>query len=90
MAQIPETLSHAWQQCPDARVRLIVRVEGDLRERQAQLSTLGAVVTHTFRLTGALSLECTGAQALVIAAQPWVRRISPDTPLKALRRQSHG
>ncbi|MEN6480315.1 MAG: hypothetical protein ABFD20_11865 [Anaerolineales bacterium] len=90
MPEIAADLLRAWQEQPAARVRLIVSVDGALDERRAQLAALGADVGHTYRLTNALSLECTGAQALAIAAQPWVRRISPDTPLKALRRSPHG
>jgi hypothetical protein len=90
MAQVPGELLSAWQQHPCEPVRLIVRVAGDLAHRQAEISALGGVVSHAFRLTNALSLACPGSVALRLAQQPWVLSISLDTPVQALGRQTHG
>jgi hypothetical protein len=90
MAHIPGELLSAWQQHPCEPVRLIVRVAGDLAQRQAEITALGAAVTHAFRLTNTLSVECASSVALRLAQQPWVLRISPDTPVQALGRQTHG
>jgi len=90
MAHIPDDLLSAWQQHPCEPVRLIARVAGDLAQRQAEITALGAAVTHAFRLTNALSLACPGSVALRLAQQPWVLSISLDTPVQALGRQTHG
>jgi hypothetical protein len=90
VAQISEALLRAWRQQPCQPVRLVVRVAGDLATRQAEVVSLGATVSHAFRLTNSLSLECAGSVALRLAQQPWVLSISPDTPVEAFGRQSHG
>lgn len=90
MAHISDDLRRAWQQHPCESLRLIVRVTGDLAQRQAELTALGGVVTHAFRLTNALSLACAGSVALRLLEEPWIVSISPDTPVQALGRQAHG
>jgi len=90
MKQTPRSMTDEWQRCPRKRVRLIARVEGDLPQRRAELEALGATVTHAIRLTNSLAFECSGALALVIASQSWVRAIAADTRVSALGRQLDG
>lgn len=90
MAQIPAELLTAWREHPHQAVRIIVRVEGNLLDRQQDLQALGAVVVHTIRLTNSLTVACDGRTALTIAQLPWVLGLSSDARVSALGRELHG
>ena len=75
-----------WLEHPQKKVDLIVRVEGDLDQRSATLAQRGAEVKYRFRLTGSVAVRCSGRVALALLDEPWVTRVEPDRPVKALRR----
>ncbi|NLX35173.1 MAG: hypothetical protein GXY68_00605 [Chloroflexi bacterium] len=89
MAQIPAELLSSWRDHPNRATRIIVKVQGDLLERQQELLSLGAVVVHAIRLTNSLTLVCDGETALMIVQLPWIVRLSLDTSVSALERQAH-
>lgn len=69
---------------PEAEVALIVRVSGDLDRRAEALARRGLTVSRRLRLIAALALRTTGAQALALAAEPWVLRVEVDREVRAL------
>ncbi|MBC7264196.1 MAG: hypothetical protein H5T64_07520 [Chloroflexi bacterium] len=64
-------------------VRLIVRVKGDIEEQAARLEAMGCHVLSRLWLINAVAMECTSAQALRLAEEPWVERIEPDSVVSA-------
>jgi len=86
MSNVRSELRKEWLEHPRKKVDLIVRVKGDLDQRSAALVGRGAEVRYRFRLTGSLALRCTGRVALALLEEPWVERVEPDRPVKALRR----
>lgn len=86
MASVDRALKQAWAENPRKWVNLIVHVSGDVNERMNALSERGCKITRTFRLTRALGVRCTGKMALELLNKPWVTKIEPDQPVKALGR----
>lgn len=66
--------------CP---VRLIVRVRGDIDKQAGLLEAMGCHVLSSLRLINAVAVECTSAQALRLADEPWVELIEPDAVVSA-------
>jgi len=86
MSNVVSELHQAWREQPQKQVDLIVRVKGDLDQRSTALAGRGAEVRYRFRLTGSVAIRCTGRVALALLDEPWVTRVEPDRPVKALRR----
>jgi len=86
MSNVSSRLHQAWLADPKKKVDLIVRVKGNLDERSTTLTGRGAEVKYRFRLTSSLALRCSGKVALALVKEPWVERVEPDRPVKALRR----
>jgi hypothetical protein len=86
MAKVGAELRKTWRECPDDSFDLIVRVEGGLQERSAEMSARGVAVRRQFQLTNSLQIRCSGAQALTLAREPWLVRADSDRSVKALGR----
>ena len=86
MATVDRATRQAWSANPREWVDLIIHVSGDVAERAATLEARGCKVTRTFRLTRTLGIRCTGKMALEILEQPWVSKVEPDSPVRALGR----
>jgi hypothetical protein len=86
MANVDRATRQAWSANPHKWVDLVVHVSGDVSERAAALESRGCKVTRTFRLTRTLGIRCTGRMALELLEQPWVSKVEPDRPVRALGR----
>ena len=86
MASIDRATKQAWSGSPRRWVDLIVHVSGDMAERVTELEARGCRVTRTFRLTRTVGVHCTGRMALELLEKPWVTKVEPDRPVKALGR----
>lgn len=86
MATVDRATRAAWSENPRKWVDLIVHVSGDVSDRVSTLTDRGCKVTRTFRLTRALGVRCTGRMALELLDKPWVTKIEPDRPVRALGR----
>lgn len=69
-------------QDPDATVRLIVGVAGDLEARSAEAGERGLIVQRQLRIVGALAVTATGRQALALSKEPWVHWIEEDREVR--------
>jgi len=86
VATVDRATRQAWSSNPRKWVDLIIHVSGDVGEHLAELEAPGCRVTRTFRLTRTVGVRCTGRMALALAEKPWVTRIEPDRPVKAMGR----
>jgi hypothetical protein len=86
MVKVGADLRKVWRECPNDSFDLIVRVEGELQERSAEMSARGVSVRRQFHLTNSLQIRCSGAQALTLAREPWLVRAENDHPIKAFGR----
>ena len=84
MCKVDPKLRQTWLKQADESVDLIVRVEGDVRQRSADLEKRGVEVRRHFRLVGSVSIRCKGKMAVKLLDVPWVRCIEPDRTVKAL------
>jgi hypothetical protein len=77
---------------PEAPVRLIVGVEGDLGARAEEAGRRGLTVHRRLAIVTALAIEATGRQALDLAGEPWVTWLEEDREVRALQPQgpTHG
>jgi len=78
MEKIDSILQSRLETRPQQTVRLIVRVKGDLTVATARLAELGATVLHSFQLTNAVAVACSGQTALALLREPWVQTIEQD------------
>lgn len=72
---------------PDAPVRLIVGVSGNLDARAEALSRRGVTVRRRLSLIGAVAVGATGRQALAVSREPWVQWIEEDREVRAFTLQ---
>ncbi len=76
------------RRAPDAPVRLIIGVRGDLDALAAEAERSGAVVHRRLSLIRALAIGATGRQALALAREPWVEWIEEDREVRPLERHA--
>jgi hypothetical protein len=81
--RIERALQNRLQKQPDAPVRLIVRIVGDMPQAEKQLGEMGANVVRTFSLTKAVAVTCSAATALSLVDEPWVQSIEEDRQVTA-------
>lgn len=70
---------------PDARVRLIVGIQGNLAAHAEDLEQRGLKVYRRLGLISALATGATGRQTLALCSEPWVSWIEEDREIRALR-----
>lgn len=83
MGVIEPNLARKLEEGGTSPVRLIVHIRGDIEEHAARLETMGCHVLGRLWLINAVAMECTSAQALRLADEPWVERIEPDAVVSA-------
>lgn len=81
--KVDAALLAAWQARPTDRFRLIVRVSGDLAQAEALLGKGGIQMRRRCKLINGLVIECTGAQAASLLAEPWLISAELDQPVQA-------
>jgi len=86
MAKVSAELRKTLRESPNEMFDLIVRVEGDLQERSAEINAMGVNVKRQFKLTNSLQIHCSGAQALKLAREDWWMRAESDRSVRALGR----
>jgi len=86
MASVDRATRQMWSENPRKWVNLIVHVSGDVNERTGALADRGCKITRTFRLTRAIGLRCTGKMALELLDKPWITKVEPDRPVRAMGR----
>jgi len=60
------------------KVRLIIRVKGDVSTATVRLAELGITVLRSFCLIQAVAVHCSAKQALALLSEPWVQTIEED------------
>ena len=78
MTKIKPRLRTKLLTAPLDEVRLIVRVRGEMSAAAARLADLGITILRSFRLIDAVSVRCSGKQALALLQEPCVRLIEED------------
>jgi len=86
MPKMPSNLRAACKDHPSQTFDLILRVDGDVKQRGETLRGSGVRVRRQFGLTNAMSVRCTGEEALALSRKHWVKSIEIDGPVKALGR----
>jgi len=66
---------------PEATVRLIVRVAGDVPQAKVRLDALGVTVHRSFALLKAVAATCSAQTALALLREPWVQSVEEDRQL---------
>lgn len=84
MAKIDAPLRQKLTQMPQAEVRLIVRVRGDLNACADEAAARGLQVTRKLKLLPALAIRGRAQVCLGLLDEPWVTRIEADRPVKAM------
>ncbi len=84
MATIDRALAAAIESRPNDTYRVIVRVLGELQERQQPLEALGFTVGQSLRLARGFSATATGPVITRAQAEEWIVSIEPDGELHAL------
>ena len=78
MTKIKPRLRTKLQTAPLDELRLIVRVQGEMSAAAARLADLGVTVLRSFHLIHAVSVRCSGEQALALLQEPCVQLIEED------------
>jgi hypothetical protein len=78
MPHMESALARAAQENPDQTFRVIVRVQGDMDARHAQLQEMGFAITRPLRLVHGFSATANGACLQHASAADWVISIEPD------------
>jgi len=84
MAKINDDLVHQLKAEPDQTVELIVKTEGDASPHLDWLTSAGLQVKQQFRLSPGVAVAGTGANALKLLDQPWVKSIELDRPVSTM------
>lgn len=89
MADLDSQMRQDWRDNPDMDVDIIIHVSDDTAARAEELRLCGAEVTP-FRMTRTIRVRCRGKLAWELSQLPWVTRIEPNRPLRALSTQKDG
>jgi hypothetical protein len=84
MAIIDPELVRSIQAEPEVPRRVIVRVDGDMDERQPQLESLGFAVATRSRLIRGFGATASGIVIMQAQDQEWIISIEPDTTLHTM------
>jgi hypothetical protein len=78
MPHIDPALEQSAQANPDASFPIIVRVQGDMDARQAELEAIGLMITRRLWLIHGFACTAAGSAIAAVAAHEWVLSIEPD------------
>ena len=84
MAQISNELKAQLKSMPNRKVELIVKTHGDATPHLQWLASEGIEVSQQFRLSPGVAVSCTGAEALKLLDQGWVKSVELDAPVQAM------
>lgn len=84
MTIIDSQLREQFEEQPAKPFDLIVRTDGDAAPHLAWFQTAGIVVKQQFRLTPGVAITCTGAAAVRLLSQDWVKSIEPDQTITTM------
>ena len=84
MAQISNALKAQLKSMPNRKVDLIVKTYGDATPHLQWLASEGMDVSQQFRLSPGVAVSCTGADALKLLEQDWVKSVELDAPVQAM------
>jgi hypothetical protein len=84
MTKIDPELERQLKAAPDQTVDLIVRTDGDPTPHLNWLASAGIQVKQQFRLSPGVAISGSGAAALKLLDQDWVKRIELDRPVTAM------
>lgn len=84
MATIEPSLARQTRARPKEVCRVIVRVQGDLDGRQAQLQALGFTIVRKLKLIGGYSASAPGVCIRRAARHAWIISIEPDAQMQTM------
>lgn len=84
MATIEPSLARQTRAKPKEVYRVIVRVQGDLDERQAQMQALGFTIVRRLKLIGGYSASAAGACIRRASRHAWIISIEPDAQVHTM------
>lgn len=83
MAIIDTELEQQLKAMPNRMVDLIVRTQGDATPHLGWLASNNVKVRQQYKLTPGIAITSTGADALKLLGQDWVKSIEEDGAVKA-------
>jgi len=84
MAKISSELEQQLRSMPNRKIDLIVRTFGDVTPHLDWLASEGLQVTQQYRLSPGVAVTSTGADALKLIGQDWVKSVETDAPVSAM------
>lgn len=84
MPHVDPALEQLAQANPDASFPIIVRVEGDMDARQAELETAELTITRRLWLIRGFACTASGSAIATVAAHEWVVSIEPDQSVQTM------
>jgi hypothetical protein len=84
MAKIDPELEQQLKAMPNRMVDLIVKTQGDATPHLGWLAAAGLQVKQQFRLSPGVAVAGSGADALKLLGQEWVKSIELDAPVKTM------
>lgn len=84
MPHIDPALERSALESPDASFAVIVRVQGDLDARQAQIEAQGLAVTRRLSLIRGFAATATGSTIAALGANEWIVSIEPDQTVRTM------
>jgi hypothetical protein len=85
MATIDPELEQQLKAMPNRMTKLIVRTHGDATPHLEWLAAVGLQVTQVYKLSPGVAVTGSGADALKLLSQEWVKSIERDAPVKTMR-----
>ncbi|MCB9078527.1 MAG: hypothetical protein H6631_13085 [Anaerolineaceae bacterium] len=84
MAKINAELEQQIKSMPDQLFDLIVRTYGDATPHLTWCGEAGIEIKQQFRLSPALAVTCSGAAAVNLLDQAWVKSIELDQTIRTM------
>ena len=84
MAKINLELAQQFETNSDSLFDLIVRTDGDATPHLTWCQEIGIQVKQQFRLSPGLAVTSSGAAALKLLDQDWVRSVELDKPVSTM------
>ncbi|MCB0181152.1 MAG: hypothetical protein KDI62_23205 [Anaerolineae bacterium] len=84
MAKINAELEQQIRSMPDQLFNLIVRTYGDAAPHLEWCREVDVAIKQQFRLSPALAVTCSGAVAVLLLEQEWVKSIELDQTVRTM------